>query len=57
MRWVYSDDDIEAQARVKVAFGAGDIFNPEKIFPGNGDGDAASHQRAVIQSLGPDAYI
>ena len=58
MRWVYSDDDIEAQARIKIAFGAGDGFNPEKIFPTAPEsGDVASHQRAVIQSLGPDAYV
>jgi len=58
MRWIFSDDDIAAQARIKIAFGAGDAFNPEKIFPTrSGDGDVASQQRAVIQSLGPDAYI
>jgi glycolate oxidase len=58
MRWIYSDDDIQAQTRIKIAFGAGDSFNPEKIFPTrSGDGDVASQQRAVIQSLGPDAYI
>ena len=58
MRWVFSEDDIEAQARIKIAFGAGDGFNPEKIFPASsGDGDAVTSQRSVIQSLGPDAYI
>jgi len=58
MRWVFSEDDIEAQSRIKVAFGAGDGFNPEKIFPAAaGDGEAVSQQRTVIQSLGPDAYI
>jgi glycolate oxidase len=58
MRWVFSDDDLEAQSRIKIAFGAGDAFNPEKIFPeAAGRVDVASGQRAVIQSLGPDAYI
>ena len=54
MRWIFSDDDLEAQSRIKIAFGAGDGFNPEKIFPASaGDADTVSGQRAVIQSLGP----
>ena len=58
MRWVFSEDDLDAQARIKIAFGAGDGFNPEKIFPASsGDGDTVTAQRSVIQSLGPDAYI
>jgi glycolate oxidase len=58
MRWVFSDDDIEAQSRIKIAFGAGDSFNPEKIFPAStGSGEAVSSQRAVVQTLGPDAYV
>ena len=58
MRWIFSDDDIEAQSRIKIAFGAGDSLNPEKIFPaGVGSGEAVSRQRPAIQSLGPDAYI
>jgi len=58
MHWIFSDDDMEAQSRIKIAFGAGDGFNPEKIFPADvGSGEVASRQRSVIQSLGPDAYI
>ena len=58
MRWIFSDDDIEAQSRIKIAFGTGDGFNPEKIFPaGVPRSEVASRQQAVIQSMGPDAYI
>jgi glycolate dehydrogenase FAD-linked subunit len=57
MRWIFSEDDIDAQARIKIAFGTGDGFNPEKIFPASSAGEAITSQRSVIQSLGPDAYI
>ena len=58
MRWIFSDDDLEAMSRIKLAFGAGDGFNPGKVFPtGVGCGEITSRQRTVIQSLGPDAYV
>ncbi|MDP2950495.1 MAG: FAD-linked oxidase C-terminal domain-containing protein [Chloroflexota bacterium] len=58
MRWIFSDDDLEVMSRIKVAFLAGDGFNPGKVFPtGVGCGEITSRQRAVIQALGPDVYI
>jgi len=60
MRWIFSDDDLEVMSRIKVAFLAGDGLNPGKIFPAAiGSGEIASPRRvgAVIQALGPDAYI
>jgi glycolate oxidase len=58
MRWIFSDDDLEAMSRVKLAFGVGEAFNPAKVFPtGVGSDDTTSGQRTVVQSLGPDAYV
>jgi len=57
MHWIFSEDDIDAQARIKIAFGTDDGFNPEKIFPASSAGDIIASQRSVIRSLGPDAYI
>ena len=34
MPLVFSDADMEAMARLRPAFGAGDSFNPGKVFPG-----------------------
>src|SRR3989304_3481940 len=33
MSWIFSEDDLEVMARVKLAFGAGDAFNPGEGFP------------------------
>jgi len=58
MRWIFTDDDMEAMMRIQVAFASAERFNPGKIFPAaKGSGEVASHQRAVTQSLGPDACI
>jgi len=58
MRWIFSDDDLEAMKRVQVAFASEQRFNPGKIFPAAIDrGEITSRHRAVSQSLGPDAYI
>jgi hypothetical protein len=58
MRWIFSDDDMEAMMRIQVAFASGQHFNPGKIFPtAIGSGEIISRQQAVIQSLGPDACI
>jgi glycolate oxidase len=58
MRWIFSDDDLEAMKRVQVAFASGQRFNPGKIFPpAAGSGEITPSQRPVVQSLGPDAYI
>ena len=57
--WIFSDDDIDAFAKLKTAFASGDNFNPCKIFPtGHGCGEAGSaHAQKVIQQFGPDAYV
>jgi glycolate oxidase len=34
MAWVFSEDDLAAMARLRPAFGAGESFNPGKVFPG-----------------------
>jgi len=58
MRWIFSDDDLEAMKRIQVVFASEQRFNPGKIFPAAiGSGEATSRQRAVTQSLGPDAYV
>jgi glycolate oxidase len=58
MRWIFTDDDLEAMRRIQVAFASEQRFNPGKIFPAAvGSGEVTSRQRAVSQSLGPDAYI
>jgi glycolate oxidase len=58
MRWIFSDDDLEAMTRIQVAFASEERFNPGKIFPAAvGSGETTSRQRAVIRSLGPDAYV
>jgi glycolate oxidase len=58
MRWIFSDDDLEAMRRIQVAFASEQRFNPGKIFPAAvGSGEVAPRQRPVSQSLGPDACI
>jgi glycolate oxidase len=58
MRWIFSDDDLEAMRRIQVAFASEQRFNPGKIFPAAvGSGEVTSRQRPISQSLGPDACI
>jgi glycolate oxidase len=58
MRWIFSDDDLEAMKRIQVAFASEQRFNPGKIFPDPvGSGESASRQRTVTRSLRPDAYV
>jgi glycolate oxidase len=58
MSWIFSEDDLEMMARVKLAFGAGDAFNPGKVFPSSkGCGEVSSRMKAAIASAGPDAYV
>jgi glycolate oxidase len=55
MSWIFSETDIEAMSKLKIAFGAGERFNPCKAFPtSKGCGEI---QSKVIQSFGPDAYV
>ena len=58
MSWIFSEDDLEVMARVKLAFGATDSFNPGKIFPSSkGCGEVSSRMKAAIAKVGPDAYV
>jgi len=58
MSWIFSEDDLEVMARLKAAFGAGDGFNPGKVFPtSKGCGEVSSHMRAAIAKAGPGAYV
>ena len=57
MRWIFSDDDLEAMKRIQAAFGSEQRFNPGKIFPALGSGESTSRRGAVIRSLGSDAYV
>jgi glycolate oxidase len=58
MSWIFSEDDLEVMARLKLAFGATDSFNPGKIFPtSKGCGEVSSRMRAAIAKVGPDAYV
>jgi len=58
MSWIFSEDDLEMMARVKLAFGAGDAFNPGKVFPSSkGCGEVSSRMKSAIAKAGPDAYV
>ena len=58
MSWIFSEDDLEVMARVKAAFGAGEGFNPGKVFPSSkGCGEVSSRMKAAIARVGPDAYV
>ncbi len=58
MRWTFSDDDLATMAALKRAFGAGDAFNPGKVFPTHkGCGEVSSRMRSAIAKLGPEAYV
>jgi len=58
MSWIFSEDDLEVMARVKLAFGAADAFNPGKLFPSPEDcGKGSSRMKAAIAKTGPDAYV
>jgi len=56
MRWLFSDDDLEAMSRLKAVFGAGELFNPGKIFPTD-EGSGEAGQAQIMRSTGPDAYV
>ncbi|KKL19628.1 hypothetical protein LCGC14_2463570, partial [marine sediment metagenome] len=58
MSWIFSEDDLEVMAGVKLAFGATDAFNPGKMFPSSkGCGEVSSRMKAAIAKVGPDAYV
>jgi glycolate oxidase len=56
MPWLFSDDDLEAMSRLKTVFGAGELFNPGKVFP-TAEGSGEVSQEQIIRNMGPDAYI
>ena len=56
MPLMFSDDDMEAMARLKLAFSTNDIFNPGKIFP-TGASCVDVSQAAAIARTGPGAYV
>lgn len=58
MSWIFSDADMEAMSRLKVAFGAAEGFNPGKVFPtSKGCGEVSSRMKAAVAKVGPDAYV
>ncbi len=58
MSWIFSDDDMAAMTRLKVAFEAETGFNPGKIFPtSKGCGEVSSRMKAAIAKVGPNAYV
>jgi glycolate oxidase len=58
MSWIFSEDDLEVMARLKLAFGAGEKFNPGKLFPSSkGCGEVSSRMKAAVAKVGPDAYV
>ncbi|HXG42488.1 MAG TPA: FAD-linked oxidase C-terminal domain-containing protein [Dehalococcoidia bacterium] len=58
MRWIFSADDLAVMAALKEAFGAGETFNPGKVFPTHkGCGEVSSRMRSAIAKVGPDAYV
>lgn len=56
MSLIFSDADMEAMSRLKLAFRAGQRFNPCKAFP-TSKGCGEVHSGAVVRALGPDAYV
>jgi glycolate oxidase len=55
MSWIFSEADVAVMSRLKVAFGAGESFNPCKAFP-TSKGCGEVHSKAIT-AFGPDAYI
>lgn len=56
MPLIFSEADMEAMARLKTVFRAGQRFNPCKAFP-TSKGCGEVHQGPAMARLGPDAYI
>ena len=56
MRWLFSEDDLEAMSRLKTVFGAGELFNPGKVFPTD-EGSGEVGQEQITRSTGPDAHV
>ena len=56
MSWVFSDADLEAMGRVRLAFDPSGRFNPCKILP-TGHGCAQGHFAPIKQHLGAGSYV
>lgn len=56
MPLMFTDDDLEAMAKLKPAFDTNDMFNPAKIFP-TGASCKELPRSAAIAKAGPDAWI
>ncbi|HEY7268677.1 MAG TPA: FAD-linked oxidase C-terminal domain-containing protein, partial [Dehalococcoidia bacterium] len=55
MSWIFSEADLATMSRLKLAFSAGESFNPCKAFP-TSKGCGEVHSK-VVQAFGADAYI
>jgi glycolate oxidase len=56
MPWIFSAADMDAMRRLKVAFRAGERFNPCKAFPTHrGCGELL--RGPAVAALGPDVYV
>ena len=56
MPLMFTEDDMDAMAKLGYAFGSKNIFNPGKIFPTGSQNLHVSHSAAVAKT-GPGAYI
>ena len=56
MPFMFTDDDMAAMARLKLAFETGDVFNPGKIFP-TGASCVDISQMGAIAKTGAGAFI
>ncbi len=56
MSWVFSEEDLEAMGRVRLAFDPDGRFNPCKILP-MGHGCAQGHFAPIKQHLGAGSYV
>ena len=56
MPFMFTDDDLEAMARLKPAFDTRDLLNPAKVFPTGASCNEIAFSGAVSRA-GPDAWI
>ena len=57
--WIFDEGDLAAMARLKAAFGAGELYNPCKAFPtSHGCGEVTSSRvRKLAAAMGDDVYV
>ncbi|MBM3945054.1 MAG: FAD-binding oxidoreductase, partial [SAR202 cluster bacterium] len=56
MPFMFSDDDMAAMARLKLAFDTADSFNPGKVFP-TGASCTDISQMGAVAKAGAGAFI